>query len=164
MADVLGLYAPGTAPRRNRIPCPIHGGDGYNFSYTDSVYHCFKCGASGDVIGFVMTLFNLPFKAALDKLNSDFNLGTPTRRKPTLREQRNIQRASRQHEHKRRDREISNMAKQVESDIDRTLEYAWVHYSRMKEQYKPNRTDSDWHPLFAEAVRAIEILERAMDI
>lgn len=111
-----------------------------------------------------MTLFNLPFKAALDKLNSDFNLGTPTRRKPTLREQRNIQRASRQHEHKRRDREISNMAKQVESDIDRTLEYAWVHYSRMKEQYKPNRTDSDWHPLFAEAVRAIEILERAMDI
>ena len=38
-------------------------------------YHCFGCGASGDVISLVQALFNLPFRDACAKLNEDFSLG-----------------------------------------------------------------------------------------
>ena len=38
-------------------------------------FHCFGCGAGGSVIDFVMSLFGIPFPAALVRLNADFNLG-----------------------------------------------------------------------------------------
>ena len=33
--------------------------------YTDQVYHCWSCGAKGDVIGLVMELFGIGFEPAL---------------------------------------------------------------------------------------------------
>ena len=38
-----------------RGPCPFHGGKNPNFSVSpkNGFYHCFKCGVSGDAIGFV---------------------------------------------------------------------------------------------------------------
>ena len=41
----------------------------------DRGWHCFGCGKSGSVIDLTMGLFNLPFLAACEKLNEDFNLG-----------------------------------------------------------------------------------------
>ena len=41
----------------------------------DRGYHCFGCGASGDVISLVQGLLGLPFNAACARLNDDFNLG-----------------------------------------------------------------------------------------
>ena len=55
--------------RQNLAVCPLHIYDGQRG------FHCFACGAGGDVIDFVSKLFNLKFKEALAKLNSDFNLG-----------------------------------------------------------------------------------------
>ena len=78
MPDVLERYTSSFAPRKNRIPCPIHNGEDYNFCFSDSGFHCFVCGASGDVIGFVQELFSLRFIDAVKKLNDDFGLGLPT--------------------------------------------------------------------------------------
>lgn len=72
--DVLRRYGLPEDVRR-RIPCPIHNGQDKNFCYTDEVYHCWSCGAKGNVVGLVMGVFGLSFKSAVVKLNVDFNLG-----------------------------------------------------------------------------------------
>lgn len=60
---------------RGRTSCPIHGGTNDNLGYDDRVFHCFVCGAKGDVISFVMQLNNCDFKTAVRILDSDFRLG-----------------------------------------------------------------------------------------
>lgn len=72
--------------RHHRIPCPIHGGKDANFAYTDKVYHCWVCGAKGDVISLTMALFGIGFGQALTRLNNDFQLGL-TAEKPTAQSQ-----------------------------------------------------------------------------
>lgn len=78
MSEVVSLYYPGARPRSNRIPCPIHNGKDYNFSFTRSGYKCFVCGASGDVIAFVKDTQGCATRAdAMRKLNADLNLHLP---------------------------------------------------------------------------------------
>lgn len=73
ITDILHKY--GYEPsNRGRIPCPIHHGKNNNFSYTDKLFYCFKCHASGDVIDLVAQLYNLNFKDALRKIGNDFGL------------------------------------------------------------------------------------------
>lgn len=57
--------------------CPFHNEKTASFkAYRGNRgYHCFGCGASGDVISLVQALFNLPFRDACAKLNEDFSLG-----------------------------------------------------------------------------------------
>ena len=82
--DVLSYYGYPNG-RGNRIPCPIHKGKDSNFCYTDEVYHCWTCGASGNVITLVMSLFELNYRQAVLKINNDFQLGLLSKR-PTYRE------------------------------------------------------------------------------
>ncbi len=82
--QVLSFYGYPTS-RNKRIPCPLHHGKDSNFCYTDKVYHCWVCNEKGDLVGLVMNLFGISFKAALLKINTDFNLGL-TARRPTYRE------------------------------------------------------------------------------
>ncbi len=47
----------GYHPKRNRMPCPIHGGKNpTSFSYTDDSFYCFSCGAKGGLIDLTETL------------------------------------------------------------------------------------------------------------
>lgn len=55
--------------REWRGPCPIHEGDGYNFSVNPDkgatgLYHCHVCGASGDAFDFVRAVYGLDFVGA----------------------------------------------------------------------------------------------------
>lgn len=74
MPDVIARYTPHT-PRMRRIPCPLHNGRDYNFSFTDTQFKCFVCDEGGDVISFVEKLFGVDYKTAVQKLNDDFHLG-----------------------------------------------------------------------------------------
>lgn len=74
---------------RKRIPCPLHSGKDPNFCYTDQVFHCWTCGAKGNVVSLVMQLFNLTFPQALMKLNTDFALGLSAG-KPSIRERQQM--------------------------------------------------------------------------
>lgn len=82
--DILSYYGYNEG-RRMRTACPLHHGKNNNFCYTDSVYHCWVCGAKGDAITLVMELFGIQYRQALIKINTDFNLGL-TSKKPTYRE------------------------------------------------------------------------------
>ena len=50
--------------------CPFHDDKNPSFHVNDDigVFHCFGCGAGGDIIGFVMRHENLPFKEAVREL------------------------------------------------------------------------------------------------
>ena len=75
MAEAVARYAPSLRPRYNRIPCPIHHGKDYNFSFTRTGYKCFVCGATGDVITFVKDTQGCATRVdAMKMLDRDFNL------------------------------------------------------------------------------------------
>lgn len=55
--------------------CPFHNEKTPSLTTRDNRYKCFGCGASGSVIDFVMAFYNIGFKQAITRLDSDFNLG-----------------------------------------------------------------------------------------
>jgi DNA primase len=61
--------------RGNFICCPFHTEKTPSLHIKDRSWRCYGCHKSGTVIDFAMELFNLPFKAACERLNADFNLG-----------------------------------------------------------------------------------------
>lgn len=63
--------------RHGRMPCPFHNGRDPNLRVYPGGrgYHCFVCGATGDVIDFAARLFGLDARQAARRLNEDFRLG-----------------------------------------------------------------------------------------
>jgi len=59
--------------------CPFHNEKTPSFWVNDekSFYHCFGCGAHGDVIGFSMRIDNLSFPEAVEKLANEAGLELP---------------------------------------------------------------------------------------
>ena len=53
--------------------CPFHSEKTPSFSVNEAkqFYHCFGCGKSGDVIGFVQEYYRLPFVEAVEKLAAE---------------------------------------------------------------------------------------------
>lgn len=65
--DLVELVAEHTRLKRSgktyRGPCPLHGGEGPNFSVDPSknIFKCFTCGESGDIFSFPMKMLGMPF-------------------------------------------------------------------------------------------------------
>lgn len=75
MPDVLRDFAGVEGKYRRLNECPINGCAAHDgFAYTDRVFHCFVCGAKGDVIGFVMAYLDCDFKTALIEINRRYRL------------------------------------------------------------------------------------------
>lgn len=55
--------------------CPFHQEKTPSLKCKQGYWHCFGCGAGGDVIRFVMDYFQLDYINALKKINDDFGLG-----------------------------------------------------------------------------------------
>ena len=62
--------------------CPFHSEKTPSFSVNEGkqFYHCFGCGKSGDVIGFVQEYYKLPFVEAVEKLATENGIRLPERR------------------------------------------------------------------------------------
>src|SRR2546423_14590656 len=59
--------------------CPFHHEKTPSFYVVEdkSFFHCFGCGAHGDVIGFAMRADNLDFIEAVERLAGEAGLGVP---------------------------------------------------------------------------------------
>lgn len=70
-ADLVEICGEHTSLKRvgksYRGPCPLHGGDGPNFSVDPAkgLFKCFVCGEGGDVFSFVMKYLGLDFPSAV---------------------------------------------------------------------------------------------------
>ena len=67
------------AGRESKACCPFHNEKSPSFTINDDkqFYHCFGCGAHGDVIGFVMQHDNVSFVDAVEMLAADAGLTMP---------------------------------------------------------------------------------------
>lgn len=61
--------------------CPFHTENTESFRVTPhkGIYHCFGCGATGDVIRFLMEMEDIPFQTALRRLAKEYDLLGPNR-------------------------------------------------------------------------------------
>lgn len=60
--------------------CPFHGEKTPSFVVSEGkqIFTCFGCGATGDVLSFVMKYYNLDFIQAVEKLAKEYNIDLPT--------------------------------------------------------------------------------------
>jgi len=67
------------AGREFKAPCPFHNEKSPSFYVNDQkgFFHCFGCGAHGDIIGFVMRHDNLAFPEAVEQLAGEAGLAVP---------------------------------------------------------------------------------------
>ncbi len=62
-----------------RGPCPLHGGEGPNFSVdpTRGIFKCFVCGEGGDVFSFLMKNLGLDFPSAVRQVAARVGVEVP---------------------------------------------------------------------------------------
>lgn len=160
MDDVIAMYAPGFKPHKRRIPCPLHNGEDYNFSFSENGFCCFVCGRTGGVIRFVMEMFGLNREEAMRKLNRDFGLGLPFDHKITVREQAHINEvASRLHRKRIRIAEIEAAQKERYWK----LWDEWIALDKLKRYLKPTDPSSPCDPNWAYAVNRITYVQYLID-
>lgn len=77
MPDLINRY--GVAVRRGMCNCPFHGERHPSMKIYDDGFHCFACGAHGDVISWVMQYDRVGFSAACERLCEWYGIDvTPT--------------------------------------------------------------------------------------
>ena len=82
------------AGREFKACCPFHEEKTPSFTVNDDkqFYHCFGCGAHGDVIGFVMQHQNLSFTDAVTQLAAEAGMPVPHQRPQEIVQARHEQR------------------------------------------------------------------------
>jgi DNA primase len=78
--DLIDSYVPLKRAGRNfSACCPFHQEKtpSFSVSQTKQFYHCFGCGVSGNVVGFMMAYRNLDFREAIIELASRVGLEVP---------------------------------------------------------------------------------------
>ena len=118
----------------------------------DKRFHCFGCGADGDVIDFTAKLYGLDPKSAAEKLAADFQISytnhgrndvvkTPVRKKPE-----------------------AQLYRDLESRCFNVLS-AYLHLLRHWERlYAPTPENKVWHPMFVEALQKKDHIEYLLDV
>ena len=118
--------------------CPFHD-DRHPSMKVDTRFHCFGCGADGDVIDFTARLYDLSPKEAAEKLAQDFGLSYDSKAPPRrsyVRQKSEAQARKEKREHGWR----------VLTD--------YYHLLRKWEaDYSPKTPDVDPHPRFLEAIQ-----------
>ena len=128
--------------------CPFHD-DRHPSMKVDTRFHCFGCGADGDVIDFTARLYDLSPKEAAEKLAQDFGLSYDNKAPPRR----------------------SYVRQKTEAQVRKEKrEHGWrvltdyYHLLRKWEaDYSPKTADEDPHPRFLEAVQKKDYMGYLLD-
>lgn len=103
--------------RKGFVCCPFHSEKTASCKVYDGQrgYHCFGCGATGDVLTFVKNYFGISFPETLSKLNDDFCLGLPIKDKQ-ITEAEKIELARKEYERKKKAKKEREQREKAESD------------------------------------------------
>ena len=77
IVDVIGRVVPLKKSGSNyKGVCPFHNEKTPSFivSETKQIFTCFGCGATGDVLSFVMRYYNIDFRAAAEMLAKEYGI------------------------------------------------------------------------------------------
>ncbi|WP_373222405.1 LPD16 domain-containing protein [Flavonifractor plautii] len=128
--------------------CPFHD-DRHPSMKVDTRFHCFGCGADGDVIDFTARFYDLSPKEAAEKLAQDFGLAYDSKAPPRrsyVRQKSEAQVRKEKREHGWR------------------VLTGYYHLLRKWEaDYSPKTADEDPHPRFLEAVQKKDYMGYLLD-
>ena len=129
--------------------CPFH--DDKNPSMkVDQRFHCFGCGADGDVMDFTAKLFDLSPKEAAEKLAQDFGLIYDSQAPPRRRYVRQKTEAQKFREDRQR-------CYRVLSDYHHLLK-------KWESDHSPRTPEEEPHPRFVEAIQKKTYVEYLLDL
>ena len=129
--------------------CPFH--DDKNPSMkVDQRFHCFGCGADGDVIDFTAKLFNLSPKEAAEKLAQDFGLIYDSQAPPRRRYVRQKTEAQKFREDRQR--------------CYRVLSDYYYLLKKWEADNSPRTPEEEPHPRFVEAIQKKAYVEYLLDL
>ena len=140
----------GIKVKRNGMACcPFH--DDKNPSMkVDQRFHCFGCGADGDVIDLTARLYNLAPKEAAEKLAQDFGLIYDSQAPPRRRYVRQ-----------------KTEAQQFREDRQRCYRVLSDYYYLLKKwetDHSPRTPEEEPHPRFVEAIQKKTYVEYLLDL
>ena len=140
----------GIEVKRNGMACcPFH--DDKNPSMkVDQRFHCFGCGADGDVIDFTAKLFNLSPKEAAEKLAQDFGLIYDSQAPPRRRYVRQ-----------------KNEAQKFREDRQHCYRVLSDYYYLLKKweaDRSPRTPEEEPHPRFVEVIQKKTYVEYLLDL
>ena len=128
--------------------CPFHD-DRHPSMKVDTRFHCFGCGADGDVIDFTARLYDLSPKEAAEKLALDFGLSYDNKAPPRRR-------------YVRQKTEAQKLKEKREHGWRVLTDY--YHLLRKWEtDYSPKTPDEDPHPRFMEAIQKKDYMGYLLD-
>ncbi len=135
--------------RNGMACCPFH--DDKNPSMkVDQRFHCFGCGADGDVIDFTAKLFDLSPKEAAEKLAQDFGLIYDSQAPPRRRYVRQKTEAQQFREDRRR--------------CYRVLSDYYYLLKKWEADRSPRTPEEEPHPRFVEAIQKKTYVEYLLDL
>ena len=133
--DVCERYGIAVSPT-GFTACPFHREKtpSCKVDYRGGGYHCFGCGAHGDVIDFVGGLFDIGFRDAEKKINDDFGLGLPIGQKLSTDEETRLNAILTQNKRRReaQAREREKLFTEYLTALER-----WIWLDKMKRENKP---------------------------
>ena len=115
--------------------CPFHE-DRHPSLKLGRGFHCFGCGAHGDVISFVSRLFGISDGDAVQKLARDFAIPVHLRGPPAA--------------------SLPDSASELEQWVAFAKEVLHRYYDLLvawKQELRPISPEETWHPLFVEALQ-----------
>ncbi len=116
-------------------------------------WHDFSSNNGGDIIDFVRLYFGLPFPAACEKLNVDFQLGLPIGKQHSRQEQIEAKRKAEE-----RKKAIADRKKRAES-LTKAYDDAlteWIRLDTIKRECAPESPETPFSAAFAYALRNID--------
>ena len=133
--------------------CPFHS-DKTPSMKLDKRFHCFGCGADGDVIDFVARYFDLNNREAARKLAADFSIGCENW-KPPNRE-------------KLRQRQLQDLKRIQYKETEKEFYRIYTDYYHLlrywKEAFAPKSPEDYWDNRFCEALQKITQVEYLLDM
>lgn len=142
-----------TVGRGGMMCCPFHD-DKHPSMKVDTRFHCFGCGADGDVINFVQMLFGLDAKQAALKLAGDFRIPVDIWKPPDVIKVKKT---------RERRQSLNERFQKNKIRFWKTITDYYQLLLRWREQYAPASPDEEWDERFVLAVQNIDLLEYVMD-
>lgn len=147
--------------RNGMCVCPFHSDKNPSMK-VDARFHCFGCGADGDVINFVEKLFNLSPISAAKKICNDFGLPSPL-----------INSSKHSVPYKLSAAEISRqieiiLKKAIDDYIKQSINILLIYSDLLHfwiQNYSPKTSEelTDCHPLYQQAIHHIDKTEWLLD-
>jgi len=135
--------------RNGMACCPFHEDKNPSMK-VDQRFHCFGCGADGDVMDFTAKLFDLSPKEAAEKLAQDFGLIYDSQAPPRRRYVRQKTEAQKFREDRQR-------CYRVLSDYHHLLK-------KWESDHSPRTPEEEPHPRFVEAIQKKTYVEYLLDL